>query len=114
MFETADTTETDLLPEDLSSNWCNLTLNPTVFNANKLPSGSAYAAYDASYFAEAEVNLGHGNSDTDIDILDLVLLNKTVTNKTYNANFDLNEDGLITDADMPVLRKHILGVALIG
>ena len=72
-----------------------------------IPVSAAYTT-DGTDFAKA----GDMNNDNSVDIRDLVVLKKAVTNLNYSDSmvFDINKDDRVDSNDIVIMVKIVLGI----
>lgn len=115
MYKADDENKTNLLPEaPVASDWKYGFYN---YFVDGLPGNSAYVNEVEDTFGEREwpaFTKGDGNGIDGIDIRDLVAINEVISTYTYNVALDVNDDGTINAADIPVLRAYLLDIGALA
>lgn len=120
LYETLDEAKENLFISDefetkidnwYSSKGATQSGNNKVFEHKDVDFIAYYLPYNELYFdSPTSVHYGDTNLDGDIDLLDLVTIAETNdTIKNYLPTVDANQDGVIDDDDLTVVKKHLIG-----
>ncbi len=120
LYETLDETKENLFLSDefetTIDNWysnrgATQSGNNTVFERSDVDFTAYYLPYNELYFeTPTDTHFGDSNLDGDIDLLDLVSIDETITaNSDYIATVDANDDGVLDTDDLSAVKKHLIG-----